>query len=80
MHIPFSSCTVSRRSFLGSAIAAASSAGMMVSPVTRAVAKAVDDMEVTTWSSCVVNCGSRCPLRVVSKHGQIIRIDRKSVV
>ena len=75
MHTPFSSCTVSRRSFLGSAIAAASSAGMMVSPVTRAVAKAVDDMEVTTWSSCVVNCGSRCPLRVVSKHGQIIRIE-----
>ena len=69
------SCTVSRRSFLRTTFAAAASTGMLVSPLTRAVAQAVENIEVTTWSSCVVNCGSRCPLRVVTKRGQIIRIE-----
>ena len=31
--------------------------------------------ETTTWSSCVVNCGSRCPLKVVVKDGQVVRIE-----
>ena len=29
----------------------------------------------TVWSSCNVNCGSRCPLRLRVVDGQIIRID-----
>ncbi|MHB1289463.1 DMSO/selenate family reductase complex A subunit [Georgenia sp.] len=28
----------------------------------------------TVWSSCNVNCGSRCPLRMEVKDGQIIRV------
>lgn len=28
----------------------------------------------TFWSACTVNCGSRCPLRLVVKDGQIIRV------
>ena len=28
----------------------------------------------SVWSACTVNCGSRCPLRLVVKEGQIIRV------
>lgn len=71
--MPVNPCwAVSRRSFLKHS---ALMATLSCTPVARAVASAVDDMEVVTWSSCVVNCGSRCPLRVVSKHGQVIRIE-----
>lgn len=28
----------------------------------------------TVWSACVVNCGSRCPLRLVVQDGQVRRI------
>ena len=45
------------------------------SPLKTAVAAAVNDMEVMTWSGCAVNCGSRCQLRVFTKHGRIIRIE-----
>lgn len=30
--------------------------------------------ERTVWSACVVNCGSRCPLRLQVKDGQIVRV------
>jgi len=29
----------------------------------------------TVWSSCNVNCGSRCPVRVHVKDGRIVRVD-----
>lgn len=45
------------------------------SPLKTAVAAAVNDMEVMTWSGCAVNCGSRCQLRVFTRHGRIIRIE-----
>lgn len=45
------------------------------SPLQAAVAHAVNDMAVMTWSGCAVNCGSRCQLRVFSKHGRVIRIE-----
>ncbi|NLT31407.1 MAG: molybdopterin-dependent oxidoreductase, partial [Propionibacterium sp.] len=32
-----------------------------------------DDVHV--WSSCTVNCGSRCPLRLVVRDGTIVRVD-----
>jgi DmsA/YnfE family anaerobic dimethyl sulfoxide reductase A subunit len=31
--------------------------------------------EKVVWSSCVVNCGSRCPLKVIVKDNEIIRIE-----
>lgn len=68
-----STAKLSRRHFLGAGLCIA--AGMTLTPVSRAVAAALDDMEVVTWTSCTVNCGSRCPLQVVSKKGQIIRIE-----
>ena len=31
--------------------------------------------EVQTWSSCLVNCGSNCPIKVFSRDGIITRIE-----
>lgn len=68
-----------RRAFLktstGVMLGSATAAGFGLAPLSSAVAQAMDDVEVTTWSSCTVNCGSRCPIRVVSKRGQVIRIE-----
>lgn len=30
----------------------------------------------TVWSSCNVNCGSRCPLRLVVSNGQVVRVEQ----
>ncbi|MGV8964768.1 MAG: DMSO/selenate family reductase complex A subunit [Cellulomonas sp.] len=32
------------------------------------------DVDRTVWSSCNVNCGSRCPLRMQVKDGRIVRV------
>jgi DmsA/YnfE family anaerobic dimethyl sulfoxide reductase A subunit len=44
-------------------------------PVARALAQKAAEGETVTWTSCVVNCGSRCPMRVVSKAGKVIRME-----
>lgn len=44
-------------------------------PLQAAVAAAAQDIETVTYSGCAVNCGSRCRLKVFSKHGRIIRIE-----
>ena len=78
---------LSRRSFLKwSAVAvgtaAAAGAGWklgLVSTGTDAAHSAQLDSAIsvgkTVWSSCNVNCGSRCPLRMHVVNGQIVRID-----
>ncbi len=73
----FGPCDVllDRRRFLFSAASATLAFAGTTSPLARAVAAAVNDLEVMTWTSCVVNCGSRCPLRVFSKNGRVIRIE-----
>ena len=68
--------TLDRRAFLRRTFAASGTLALSgLSPVRSAVAAAMDDMETMTWSGCAVNCGSRCQLRVFSKHGRIIRIE-----
>ncbi len=69
--INFPQPILSRRNFLS----AASICTLSQLPLTKAIAKAVDDLEKMTWCSCTVNCSARCPLRVYSKHGQVIRIE-----
>ncbi|WP_228201500.1 DMSO/selenate family reductase complex A subunit [Flaviflexus ciconiae] len=32
------------------------------------------DVDATIWSACVVNCGSRCPLRLQVKDGVVTRV------
>ena len=31
--------------------------------------------ETVVWSACLVNCGSRCPLRLVVRDGKVVRIE-----
>lgn len=74
------STVMSRRSFVkwsaalgGSAVLA--SGGINVpglDPVKTA--SAADDTEVV-WSSCNVNCGSRCPLRLHVQDGVVVRVE-----
>jgi DmsA/YnfE family anaerobic dimethyl sulfoxide reductase A subunit len=73
---------LTRRDFLiqSVGIGGATAVGFAVAPMARAVAAALDDLEVTTWNSCVVNCGSRCPLKVISRNGQVVRIEPQSEV
>ena len=66
---------VSRRRALKGAACTAALGAVPFSTLRTAVAKAMDDQETVTWSACTVNCGSRCPVRVVTKNKQIIRIE-----
>ncbi|MEG0822585.1 MAG: DMSO/selenate family reductase complex A subunit, partial [Burkholderiaceae bacterium] len=68
---------LARRDFLKFSALGSSAVALQfpLNATAQAVADAVNDVEVRTWSSCTVNCGSRCPLRVVSKNGQVIRIE-----
>lgn len=66
---------VSRRRALKGAACTAALGAVPFSTLRTAVAKAMDDQETVTWSACTVNCGSRCPVRVVTKNKQVIRIE-----
>lgn len=43
-------------------------------PATPAVGDGMPDADRTVWSACVVNCGSRCPLRLQVKDGVVARV------
>ncbi|WP_168582595.1 DMSO/selenate family reductase complex A subunit [Gephyromycinifex aptenodytis] len=72
--------SVSRRRFLqwsaiaggAAGVAGATSCGLQ--PKTADAGKAAAQ-ERHVWSACTVNCGSRCPLRLVVKDDTIIRVD-----
>ncbi|GAA1644080.1 DMSO/selenate family reductase complex A subunit [Georgenia ruanii] len=76
--------TVPRRSFLkwsaaaggGAALVGAGASLGVLPGVGRANAATLTarDVDKTVWSACVVNCGSRCPLRMEVKDGQIVRV------
>lgn len=34
-----------------------------------------DDTTKRTWSACTVNCGSRCPLQMTTRNGQILYVE-----
>ena len=76
---------VSRRSFVawsaaaGGTAAAAGAAGRLgllpLAAESGTAAAAADGGERVVWSSCNVNCGSRCPLRLTVRDGQVVRVD-----
>jgi DmsA/YnfE family anaerobic dimethyl sulfoxide reductase A subunit len=68
---------IPRREFLqqSAAVAALAVTGLPAISSTRALAQAPAAGESVSWTSCVVNCGSRCPMRVVSKGGRVVRIE-----
>ena len=67
--------SVSRRSVLKSGSLLAAAAGGMSLPFSsvKAIAKETPQQpnEKIVWSSCTVNCGSRCPLRMHVIDGEI---------
>lgn len=70
--------TLTRRSFLkwSGAVAgtgALVAAGGRLAPA-PARAEGLADADRTVWSSCNVNCGSRCPLRLQVKDGVVVRV------
>jgi anaerobic dimethyl sulfoxide reductase subunit A len=74
------STVMSRRSFvkwsaaLGGTAAVLASGGLPLSgPQATPKASAAEDEEVK-WNACVVNCGSRCPLRLMVRDGVVMRV------
>ena len=72
--------TLNRRSFLRMTLEVFAAAGLAASPVARAVTAAVEDPELCFWTACVINCGNRCPLRVFTKNGRVIRIETDNTI
>ena len=78
-----SSAGVPRRSFLKWSGAAGGAAALVTTGAHfglpddgAASAEATTGLDVdrTTWSACIINCGSRCPLRLQVKDGTIVRV------
>jgi anaerobic dimethyl sulfoxide reductase subunit A len=80
-----SNAGVPRRSFLKWSGAAGGTAALVstgahfgvlpgVGAVNAAETTAEHDVDRTTWSACIINCGSRCPLRLQVKDGTIVRV------
>ena len=74
------STVMSRRSFvkwsaaLGGSAAVLASGGLPLGGVRPTpIASAAGEEEVK-WNACVVNCGSRCPLRLVVRDGVVVRV------
>lgn len=66
---------LNRRRLLQGVLTMSATAGFPLKSLAQAVNDASKDIEQITWSACTVNCGSRCPLRIVSKNGQVIRVE-----
>ena len=75
--------TVNRRSFLAWTAATGATTALVSSGVfsgepgvgpAQAAAASDASGEKIVWSACTVNCGSRCPLRLVVKDGAVTRV------
>jgi anaerobic dimethyl sulfoxide reductase subunit A len=72
---------VSRRDLIedstkaGLAVAVASSITLPFSANAETVAQKSQSEETVRHSACLVNCGSRCPLKVIVKDDRIVRIE-----
>ena len=74
---------INRRSFLkwnaalgGTAVMA--KAGLSFGLEPASLAAAAEDEKVV-WSACLVNCGSRCPLRLRVRDGEIVQVETDNV-
>lgn len=59
----------------GAAVATGAGAKLGLLPMTEAGADPAPAEAKLVWSSCNVNCGSRCPLRMHVVDGQIVRVE-----
>lgn len=72
---------VSRRSFMkwsgvvGGTTALVGTAAHLGVPSARSASiEGAEGVDRTVWSACLVNCGSRCPLRLQIKDGTVVRV------
>ncbi|GKX51399.1 DMSO/selenate family reductase complex A subunit [Budvicia aquatica] len=75
---------VTRREFIQTSVAvtgAAAVAGSITLPfaASATTAPATDSSETYSYSACLVNCGSRCPLKVHVKEGVITKIATETI-
>ena len=75
---------VTRREFIQTSVAvtgAAAVAGSITLPfaASATTAPAADASETYSYSACLVNCGSRCPLKVHVKEGVITKIATETI-
>lgn len=70
---------LTRRSFMKWSTALGGTAALMqgglLSGASGAGKAAARADEKVVWSACVVNCGSRCPLRLTVRDGEIVRVE-----
>ncbi|MCC7448145.1 MAG: molybdopterin-dependent oxidoreductase [Anaerolineae bacterium] len=76
---------MSRRSFMKWSAAVGGTAAVLASgleptlaamtPTQAERAATLATADEVIWNACVVNCGSRCPLRLTVKDGTIVRVD-----
>lgn len=59
----------------GAAVTAGVGAKWGLLPIAEAGAAPAEHEAKVVWSSCNVNCGSRCPLRMHVVNGQIVRVE-----
>src|SRR5665647_792883 len=80
-----SSADMPRRSFLKWSGAAGGAAALVTTSAHFGILPGVEaanaaevavglNVDRTTWSACIINCGSRCPLRLQVKDGTIVRV------
>jgi anaerobic dimethyl sulfoxide reductase subunit A len=71
--------SMTRRSFMKWSAALGGSAALFASATNFETALAsrneVPEADRIVWQSCMVNCGSRCPLRLHVKDGTIVRVE-----
>lgn len=73
----FTAPALDRRSLLKWSGAIAGSAALVGTAANVGMPANADgrqDADKTVWSACVVNCGSRCPLRLQVKDGVVVRV------
>ena len=68
---------LNRRRFIKWSAALGGSAALVGGGLSLGLKAAQDSSpgEKVVWSSCNVNCGSRCPLRLFVEDGQITRVE-----
>lgn len=69
----------SRRTFLKWSGIATGVAGLTAANLGTPAARAAEadgmaGVDKTVWSACIINCGSRCPLRLQVKDGAVVRV------
>ncbi len=74
--------TVTAAAKIGSAVALSNAISLPFSAIAEAVPEtaSVNNAEAVRHSACLVNCGSRCALKVIVKDDRIVRIEPEDAI